>query len=117
MLLTIETEKNEHVPFKADHKVLEGLYLTTDSSSVQENLDALKIVIQFKEGNQQEAIITKHRFYSVVTLVKSSGNFMQYLVHGKLEDSKVDGLSHQEITPETKELIHRAKRMVVDGML
>ncbi len=117
MLLKIAVEKDRFIEYHADHKLTEGLYFTTENSKVKENADVLGVILPKHDDGKPFEMIAKHVMHATVTVSRHGNNLMQYLVEAKADDGMIEGLSPQEIDELTKDLILRAKRMLIEGEL
>jgi hypothetical protein len=117
MLLKIATAQESFIEYHTDHKIFDGLYLTTDNDAVHQNADALAFELPQTDQNEDFEVIIKHYLHATLTIKRRGRNLMQYLIEPHLEDGKVQGLNPQEADEKTKQLILRAKRMLIEGEL
>lgn len=103
----LEQDNGEMLGYNINSEILNGLYLTTDTELINENIDNFNIDIEVIP-NQVATKISKRDKVAIITFVVDENRKYQYLVGADLDIEKMEKMNSHEIPEQIKDLIKEA---------
>jgi len=93
--------------YNVNSEIQDGLYLTTDTDQINENISNFNIDIEVIP-NQVATKISKRDKVAIITFVVDETRKYQYLVGADLDIEKMEKMNSEKIPEQIKDLIKEA---------
>ena len=98
----LEQDNGEMLGYNINSEIQNGLYLTTETDLINENID-IEVI-----PNQVATKISKRDKVAIITFVVDENRKYQYLVGADLDIEKMEKMNSKEIPEQIKDLIKDA---------
>ena len=107
----IEGDNGEILDYQIDELIIEGLFITRNSSKVRENCKKFKIYVESNSKNGIGVKITKINNISILTLKQSKQNQFQFLVGNDMSVTELNNIPPEDLNEDLKGLIFKAYQL------
>ncbi|WP_282016964.1 hypothetical protein [Salegentibacter mishustinae] len=103
----LEQDNGEMLGYNINSEIQNGLYLTTETDLINENIDNFNIDIEVIP-NQVATKISKRDKVAIITFVVDESRKYQYLVGADLDIEKMEKMNSKELPEQIKDLVKEA---------